>query len=153
VELRGFDAIDSRLINLLQYEFPLAKEPFKELAARLDAPEEEILARIRRLKADGVIREIGPIFNSNMIGLASTLVAIRVPEHEVDSAAQIIDSYAGVTHNYERDGEYNIWFTLTAASAEGLASTLDEIKAKIHPQGSIVVPVKRVLKLKTNFKL
>ena len=103
--MRTFDAIDSRLINLLQDQFPLAKEPFNELAARLDTPEDEILARIRRLKAKGVIREIGPIFNSKMIGLVSTLVALRVPENAVDVAAQIINSYAGVTHNYEREGE------------------------------------------------
>ncbi|MGA2885169.1 MAG: AsnC family transcriptional regulator [Halobacteriota archaeon] len=151
--MRTFDAIDSRLINLLQYEFPLAKEPFNELAARLDTPEDEILARIRRLKAKGVIREIGPIFNSKMIGLVSTLVALRVPENAVDVAAQIINSYAGVTHNYEREGEYNIWFTLAAASDEALASTLEEIKGRIHPLSSLVVPVKRILKLKTNFKL
>jgi len=151
--MRSFDALDSQLINLLQYEFPLAKEPYRELATRLDTSEDEILTRIRRLKADGVIREIGPIFNSKMIGLASTLVALRVPEHAVDRAAQIINSYAGVTHNYEREGEYNIWFTITAASEEGLASMLEEIKGKIHPLDSLVVPVKRVLKLKTNFKL
>ena len=151
--MRAFDAIDSQLINLLQHEFPLTKEPYRELATRLDTSEDEILTRIRRLKADGVIREIGPIFNSKMIGLASTLVALRVPEHAVNSAAQIINSYAGVTHNYEREGEYNIWFTITAASEDGLASTLEEIKGKIHPLDSLVVPVKRVLKLKTNFKL
>ncbi len=148
-----FDAIDSQLINLLQYEFPLVKEPYRELATRLDIPEDEILARVRRLKADGVIREIGPIFNSKMIGLASTLVALRVPEPAVDRAAQIINSYAGVTHNYEREGQYNIWFTLTAASEEGLASTLEEIEGTIRPLCSLVLPVKRVLKLKTNFKL
>jgi len=151
--MKTFDAIDSRLINLLQYEFPLAKEPFKELATRLDTPEDQILARIRKLKADGVIREIGPIFNSKKLGLASTLVALRVPEDAVDRAAQIINSYAGVTHNYEREGEYNIWFTLAAASDEGLASTLEEIQGRIHPLGSLVVPVKRVLKLKTNFTI
>ena len=151
--MRAFDALDSQLINLLQHEFPLAKEPYRELATRLDTAEDEILARVRRLKADGVIREIGPILNSKMIGLVSTLVALRVPEHAVDNAAQIVNSYAGVTHNYEREGEYNIWFTLTAASEEGLASTLEEIKGRIHPSGSLVVPVKRVLKLKTNFKL
>jgi DNA-binding Lrp family transcriptional regulator len=151
--MRTFDALDSQLINLLQYEFPLAKEPYRELATRLDTSEDEILTRIRRLKADGVIREIGPIFNSKMIGLASTLVALRVPEHAVDRAAQIINSYAGVTHNYEREGEYNIWFTITAASEEGLASMLEEIKGKIHPLDSLVVPVRRVLKLRTNFKL
>ena len=149
--MRTFDAIDSQLINILQYEFPLEKEPFKKIATRLDIPEDEILTRVRRLKADGVIREIGPVFNSKMIGLASTLIALRVPEHAIDRAAQIINSYAGVTHNYEREGQYNIWFTLTATSEESLASTLEEIKGKIRPEGFLVIPIKRVLKLKTNF--
>jgi DNA-binding Lrp family transcriptional regulator len=153
VKLRAFDAIDSQLINLLQHEFPLVKEPYKELAKMLNTPEAEILSRIRRLKANGVIREIGPIFNSEMIGLTSTLVALKVPEDTVDGAAQIINSYIGVTHNYEREGDYNIWFTLAATSGEALASTLEEIKEKIHPMHSLVVPVKRVLKIKTNFKV
>ena len=153
VKLRAFDAIDSQLINLLQHEFPLVKEPYKELAKMLNIHEAEILSRIRRLKANGVIREIGPIFNSEMIGLTSTLVALKVPEDTVDGAAQIINSYIGVTHNYEREGDYNIWFTLAATSGEALASTLEEIKEKIHPMHSLVVPVKRVLKIKTNFKV
>jgi len=153
VKLRAFDAIDSQLINLLQHEFPLVKEPYKELAKMLNTPETEILSRIRRLKANGVIREIGPIFNSEMIGLTSTLVALKVPEDTVDGAAQIINSYAGVTHNYEREGDYNIWFTLAATSGEALASTLEEIKEKIRPMHFLVVPVKRVLKIKTNFKV
>jgi len=151
--LRAFDAIDSQLINLLQHEFPLVKEPYKELAKMLNTPETEILSRIRRLKANGVIREIGPIFNSEMIGLTSTLVALKVPEDTVDGAAQIINSYAGVTHNYEREGDYNIWFTLAATSGEALASTLEEIKEKIRPMHFLVVPIKRVLKIKTNFKV
>jgi len=88
-----------------------------------------------------------------MIGLTSTLVALKVPEDSVDGAAQIINSYVGVTHNYEREGDYNIWFTLAATSEEGLASTLEEIKKKVHPLLSLVVPVKRVLKMKTNFKV
>jgi len=153
VKLRAFDAIDSQLINLLQHEFPLVKEPYKELAKMLNTPETEILSRIRRLKANGVIREIGPIFNSEMIGLTSTLVALKVPEDTVDGAAQIINSYAGVTHNYEREGDYNIWFTLAATSGEALASTLEEIKEKIRPMHFLVVPIKRVLKIKTNFKV
>ena len=153
VKLRAFDAIDAQLINLLQHEFPLVKEPYKELAKRLNTPEAEILSRIRNLKADGVIREIGAIFNSKMIGLTSTLVALKIPEDTVDDAAQIINSYVGVTHNYEREGDYNIWFTLAATSEEGLASTLEEIKEKIHPLHSLIVPVKRVLKIKTNFKV
>ena len=153
VKLRAFDAIDAQLINLLQHEFPLVKEPYKELAKRLNTPEAEILSRIRNLKTDGVIREIGAIFNSKMIGLASTLVALKVPEDAVDGAAQIINSYVGVTHNYEREGDYNIWFTLAATSEEGLASTLEEIKEKIRPLHSLVVAVKRVLKMKTNVKI
>jgi len=89
-----------------------------------------------------------------MIGLASTLVALRVPKHAVDSAARIINSYAGVTHNYEREGRVQyLVYPYRAASEEGLASTLEEIKWKIHPLDSLVVPVRRVLKLRTNFKL
>jgi DNA-binding Lrp family transcriptional regulator len=153
VKLKTFDGIDSQLINLLQHEFPLVKEPYKELAKKLSTSEAEILLRIKKLKADGVIRDIGPIFNSKMIGLTSTLVALKVAENIVEEAAQVINSYVGVTHNYEREGDYNIWFTLAAASEEGLASTLEEIKGRVHPLRFLVLPVKRVLKIKTNFRV
>jgi DNA-binding Lrp family transcriptional regulator len=153
VKLRTFDGLDSQLINLLQHEFPLVKEPYKELAKKLNTSEAEILSRTQQLKADGVVRDIGPIFNSKMIGLTSTLVAMKVAENTVKEAAQIINSYAGVTHNYEREGDYNIWFTLAAASEEGLASTLEEIKGRVHPLRFLVLPVKRVLKIKTNFRV
>lgn len=153
VKLKTFDAMDSQLINLLQHEFPLVKEPYRELAKKLNTSEAEILSRIKKLKAEGVIRDIGPIFNSKMIGLTSTLVALKVAENSVEEAAHIINSYVGVTHNYEREGDYNIWFTLTAASEEGLVSTLEEIKARVRPLRFLELPAKRIFKVKTNFKV
>ena len=152
VELTIFDSIDSQLINQLQYEFPLVKKPYEELANRLNISEDEVLSRVRRLYADGVIRDIGAIFNSNMIGLVSTLVALQVSEDTIDEAARIISSYAEVTHNYEREGDYNVWFTLTAASEEALTSTLTEIRERVRPSRYLSVPAKRVFKIKTNFR-
>jgi DNA-binding Lrp family transcriptional regulator len=127
------------------------REPYKAIAKELRVSEDEVLFRMQQLVAEGIIRDIGPVYDSKALGFASTLVALKVDEDEVNEAGAIINGYAGVSHSYEREGEYNIWFTLTAPSKEELASALDEILGLIKPQKALDIPVQRVLKLKTKF--
>jgi DNA-binding Lrp family transcriptional regulator len=145
------DTIDVELIDLAQHHFPLVREPYKAIAKKLSISEDEVLSRMRRLVAEGIVRDIGPVFDLTALGFASTLIALKVPSEGVDHAAAIINGNAGVSHNYEREGEYNLWFTLTAPSPEELAAALNEIVHSIQPEKSLNVPVRRVLKLRTNF--
>ncbi len=145
------DTIDAQLIDLVQYHFPVVREPYKTIAETLGCSEEEILLRMQRLVDGGIIRDIGPIFDLRALGFASTLVAFKVPSDAIDQAGAIINEYPGVSHNYEREGKYNLWFTLTAPSAEELASTLAEITHLIGPEHALDVPVLRTLKIKTRF--
>ncbi|MGZ4922199.1 MAG: siroheme decarboxylase subunit alpha [Halobacteriota archaeon] len=149
--MRPLDAIDAELIDRVQHHFPLVRKPYKAIAETLGCTEEQVLLRTRQLVADGIIRDIGPVFNLRALGFASTLVAFKVPSDMIDQASAVINGYGGVSHNYEREGHFNLWFTLTAPSADALTSTLDEIIHLVRPEEVLDVPVLRTLKIKTRF--
>ena len=106
------DETDKKLLNLLQGSFPLVERPFAEVAQAAALSEADVLARTRRLLDERIIREITPIFDTRVLGYSSMLVAAKVdPEHPW-RAAKIINSHPGVSHNYLRDHDFNIWFTI-----------------------------------------
>ncbi|MFL5970016.1 MAG: AsnC family transcriptional regulator, partial [Gaiellaceae bacterium] len=106
------DEADKRLLNLLQGSFPLAERPYAHIAGLAELPEEEVLSRTKRLVDERIIREITPIFDTRVLGYSSMLVAARVdPEHPW-GAAKIINSHPGVSHNYLRTHDFNLWFTI-----------------------------------------
>ena len=106
------DTIDKKLLNLMQNEIPIDKRPFKILGEKLLITENEVLKRVNKLKNEGIIRRIGGIFNSRKIGYTSTLCAAKVPENKIEEVAACINEYDEVTHNYIREDEYNMWFTV-----------------------------------------
>ncbi|MDD4890885.1 MAG: AsnC family transcriptional regulator, partial [Phycisphaerae bacterium] len=106
------DATDRLLLNRLQSGLPLAANPFDDLAGETGVSVPELLSRIDRLKRDGVIRQICAIFDTPSLGYRSSLVAGRVAPDRVSDAAAIVSRHPGVTHNYRRNHDYNLWFTL-----------------------------------------
>ncbi len=124
--LTGFD---KALLNLLQQEMPLDSRPFQVLADKLDSDESTVLHRLEELKRDGYIRKIGPFFDSGKLGYNGTLVAVKVSEDSLEDVAQAINSYTFVTHNYQREGEYNLWFTLLTPDEDVKKEVLSEIRA------------------------
>ncbi|HYX87075.1 MAG TPA: hypothetical protein VE777_19070 [Gaiellales bacterium] len=106
------DAADKRLCDLIQNEFPVAERPYAELGASLGMGEEEVIERIVRLRGERIIRQISAIFDTRKLGYTSMLVAARTSPERADEAAAVISTHPGVTHNYERRHEFNIWFTL-----------------------------------------
>jgi len=124
------DETDKKILNMLQDDFPLEPEPFRVIGIRAGISEEEVLNRVSALKEKGVIRRIGAVFHPGKLGYASTLCAAIVPADRVDFFSAIVNGYPGVTHNYERDHEYNIWFTLIAPSEPELEKTLEDIRAR-----------------------
>src|SRR5919108_431895 len=117
------DAADKLLLNLLQSSFPLEREPFATIARRAELPVDEVKARTRRLLDQRIIREITPIFDTRALGYASMLVAAKVDAENPHRAARIINGHPGVSHNYLRTHEFNLWFTIATApdSMLGLA--------------------------------
>ncbi|MDD3042690.1 MAG: AsnC family transcriptional regulator [Methanosarcinaceae archaeon] len=124
------DEVDKAILNAIQPDFPLEEEPFEALAGQLGVSEDELLRRLNTLNDKGAIRRIGPVLNSRKLGGVSTLVALRVPEKKIETVADFVSSFPEVSHNYQRQGDYNLWFTLSAHSKEELDSIIESIKTK-----------------------
>jgi DNA-binding Lrp family transcriptional regulator len=124
------DDLDKKILNILQKEFPLDERPFQIVAERCGITEEEALGRIQKMKDSGIIRRIGAIFDGAKLGRASTLCAACVPEEKIKYFIDTVNAYKGVTHNYLRDNEYNIWFTVNAASPQEIQLFLTGLKEK-----------------------
>ena len=137
-------AFDKALLNLLQGSLPIGKLPFAKMAEELGTDEERVISRLRLLKDEGFLRRIGTFFDSSRLGYGGTLVALRVAEGKVASVAEAVNRYPGVTHNYEREGKFNLWFTLLTPNLETEKEILSEVEA--------LPGVERLLNLKTTKK-
>ena len=104
-------AFDKKLLNVLQAGLPISSRPFADLAQDLESDEKTVLARLKELKAHGYLRRIGPFFDSAKMGYRGTLVALRVAPEAMESVAKAVNRHVGATHNYEREGRYNLWFS------------------------------------------
>ncbi|MBA4418248.1 MAG: Lrp/AsnC family transcriptional regulator [Syntrophus sp. (in: bacteria)] len=146
------DAIDRKILNLIQEAFPVTPRPFAEIGRETGLTEKEALERVRRLKEDGYIRRIGPVLEPKKLVYTSTLCGVHVKEEILLETAMEINRHKGVTHNYERDGELNLWFTITAKSLEEIDTFLSGLEEKF----SLTIyrfPKKKVFKIKTIFPL
>ena len=147
------NAVDKRVLELLQGEYPLCERPYGALAEKAGLSEEELWGRAEKLLSDGVIRRIGASMDSAGLGFSSTLAAVRVEASRVEEAAEVIGGYEEVTHSYVRGDEYNIWFTVIAASAERVGKIVGEIRERLGLEEADVLnlPMKRRFKLDTRF--
>jgi len=137
----------------MQQDFPLAEQPFLMTAQQCGISEEEALARIRRLKNEGIIRRIGAVFDSRKLGLAGTLCAARVAEEKIDAFVEIVNAEKGVTHNYRRRHAYNIWFTVHARTKKELDALLTEIKKKTGVTDILSMQAVRTFKINASFEV
>jgi DNA-binding Lrp family transcriptional regulator len=110
--IHELDNIDKQILNDIQWTFPLVERPFLELAKEYHISEEQVIERIKKLKDIGIIRQISAIFDTRKLGYKSALVAFAVKENKIEDVANEINKHPGVSHNYERNHEYNLWFTL-----------------------------------------
>jgi DNA-binding Lrp family transcriptional regulator len=147
------DEIDKKLLTLIQLELPIDKRPFQIIADNLSITEKEVLERIDNLKKEGLLRRIGGIFNSRKLGYTSTLCAAKVPLSKVDYVAKVINSYDEITHNYIREGIYNMWFTVITYSQDTLFSIIDEIKINTDLDNIISLPAIKLFKIKVALDL
>ncbi len=147
------DSIDKKILNIIQKEFPVVAEPFKVVAERMGITEDEVLERISRLKQEGIIRRIGAVFDSKKMGFVSTLCAARVPEDTLKDFVRVVNSYPGVTHNYRRSHEYNVWFTFIAPDEGTLQKSLAEIRDRTGIADIISMSAVRTFKIDASFEL
>jgi DNA-binding Lrp family transcriptional regulator len=149
------DEADKRLMNLLQSNFPLDPEPFALVAAEAQLELDDVLARTKRLLDERIIREITPIFDTRALGYESMLVAAKVDSENPQRAAQVVNSHPGVSHNYLRTHEFNLWFTIATPpdSELGLAGTLDVLMAEAGAESMRQLPTLTLFKINMNLEM
>lgn len=144
---------DRQLLNLVQTALPLSPRPYQDLARQLNTDEKTVLSRLASLKERGYIRHIGAFFDSTQLGYIGTLVAVKVQSEYIACVAEAINSYPGVTHNYQREGEYNLWFTLLAPTLESQTNTLAAVRQLAGVEKLLSLPASKKYKVNVSFKL
>ena len=151
--MRELDSIDSAILNRIQSDFPITSRPWLTVADELDLTEKEVLDRVARLKADGIIRRIGGNLVPGKLGYVSTLCAASVPDDKIDHFAEIVNRYPGVTHNYQRDNTYNVWFTFIAPSRDEIEKNLKQIAKDSGIDDILNLPATKVFKIRAEFEV
>ena len=151
----ALDEADKRLLNLMQGSFPLAQRPYAEVARLADLSQDEVLRRTRRLLDERIIREVTPIFDTRVLGYSSMLVAAKVDSEHPWRAAKIINSHPGVSHNYLRDHDFNLWFTIATepGSKLGLQGTLDVLADLTGAESVRQLPTLRLFKIRMDLEM
>ena len=147
------DDTDRSILNRIQSGFPITSRPFQAIAEELGLTEDEVLDRIAQLKKAGIIRRIGANFVPGKLGFVSTLCAAKVPAEKIDRFAQVVNRFPGVTHNYLRDNEFNVWFTFIAPSMQEIEDNLARISEETGIRDILNLPATDVFKIKAKFKV
>ena len=141
------DAIDKKLLNLLQWDFPLVVEPFRALAEKVGTTEDNVITRINRLKDSGIIRQINAIFDTRMLGYKSSLVAMQIDDNVIDEVANKISGHPGVSHNYKREHSFNLWFTLAVPPNLSLEDEIAKMTQINGVKKVRLMPTKKLFKI------
>lgn len=121
---------DRELLTRAQKGLPLSATPFEDLGEELGVDGDEVIERLKKLKEGQLIRRIGGVFDSKKMGWESTLLAAKVPEDKFYEVAEQINEHQGVTHNYRRDYDYNMWFTLSVGPDKDLQEEIEKLEEK-----------------------
>lgn len=147
------DSTDREILNIIQSDFPISPEPYAEIGSRAGISGEEALKRVKYLLNDGVIRKVGPFFDAAKMGHKSTLCAVQVQNEKVKLTADLIAAYPEITHNYLREGDPNLWFTVIAPTEERIAEILAGISQKVGVGPIHNLPAKKMFKVKVDLKV
>ena len=149
------DDVDKRLLNLLQGSFPLAPRPYAGVAEAAGVPEDEVLARTERLIDHRIIRHVTPIFDTRALGYRSMLVAAKVDSENPHRAAKVINAHPGVSHNYLRNHDFNLWFTIAVEpdSRLGLQGTLEALAEEAGATSMRQLPTLRLFKIRMDLEM
>ena len=147
------DQTDRSLLNALQRAFPLAQRPYNDIGAALGLAEDDVIASVARLRDAGIIRQISAIFDSHALGYQSCLAAAKVPPERADQAASVINEHPGVSHNYLRTHQYNLWFTITVHSARDLQAEVMRLAERAGAESILLLPSIRSFKIGVSFDM
>lgn len=146
--------LDRQLLNAVQKEVPLVPRPFAQVADEIGTTEDDVLARLKRWRDDeGVIRQISAIFDTRKLGYTSTLVAMRIPAERMNEAAKLVNEHPGVSHNYERDHEFNLWFTLAVPAGMDLTEHIDRLHELTGAESTRILPTLKMFKIEVRLDM
>ena len=143
---------DKKILDIIQSNFPLSSRPYKVIGDEIGMEEAEGLANVLNLKKQGIIRRLGANFQSKKLGFRSTLCAAKVPDDKLDLFIREVNAKKGVTHNYLRKHEYNVWFTLIGPSWENVCETLAGITEKTGIE-ILNLPATKLFKIRVDFAM
>jgi len=149
------DELDKRLLNLMQGSFPIEPRPYRRIAELAGVAEEQVLTRIQHLLDERIIRQVTPIFDTRALGYSSMLVAAKVDPENPHRAAQVINAHPGVSHNYLRNHEFNLWFTIATEpdSPLGLDGTLQALAAEAGAESVRQLPTLKLFKIRMDLEM
>lgn len=149
----NLDSTDRKLLDRLQTEFPLTREPYADLGGQLGISGEEVIQRIEQLKSQGLIRLISPILNARSLGYQSTLVAMRVAENRLDRVGSLIGEHPGISHGYERNHYFNFWFTLAIPPTANIETALQQLTSPMEAEAIFALPALKLFKIRVYFAM
>ena len=147
----ALDAASRRLLGLLQSEFPMSREPYADLGAKLGIGGDGVISLIREMKTAGIVRQISPVLDARKLGYQSTLVALMINMYHITGAEQFISGHPGISHGYQREHKFNIWVTLAIPPGADLRAELKVISSRTGAEAIFALAAVRVFKLRTNF--
>jgi DNA-binding Lrp family transcriptional regulator len=149
------DDDDRKLLNLMQGSFPLAPRPYHHVAGLAGLPVEEVMARVQRLLDERIIRQVTPIFDTRVLGYSSMLVAAKIDPENPHRAAKVVNSHPGVSHNYLRNHDFNLWFTIATEpdSKLGLQGTLDVLQELTGAESVRQLPTLKLFKIRMDLEM
>ncbi len=142
-----FDATSRELLDLMQEDFPLVQRPYAALGERLGITEAEALARLREARAAGVVRQVCAIYDTKALGYSSALVAMQVAPERLERAAAIVNAHPGVSHNYKRNHDFNMWFTVAMPPGHDLDAVIDRLHVLTEADSTRPMPTLCLFKI------
>src|SRR5260370_33771432 len=145
--MEGMDAIDMQIVNNLQQEFPLVADPFTAIGAPFGLSAEAVIARLQAIKELNIIRQISAIFDTRTLGYKSSLVAMSTEPEDELHAAHVLNAHSVVSHNYKRNHEFNLWFTIAVPGHSSLDQTVDVLHTEARAISTRILPTLRLFKI------
>ena len=143
----SMDNLDKEILNEIQWIFPLVPRPYTEIAKKFGLSDEELMQRLKDMKKSGVIRQMSAIFDTRRLGYKSALVAMAIEPEKLDHVANQINKHPGVSHNYERNHEYNLWFTLAVPPGSDLKTEIDKFSKLPGIKKTRLLPTIKLFKI------
>jgi DNA-binding Lrp family transcriptional regulator len=147
------DDTSRKLLWLLQTDFPLSREPYADLGMRLGINYDEVIPRITQLISKKIVRQISPVFDARKLGHQPTLVAMRVTGGDLERMEQLIAAHPGISHAYEREHSFNLWFTLAVRSGTHLERELEHLTSPVRVAAIITLPAVKIYKIGACFTM